>query len=154
MKKIALVLSALLAFASPSFAGGVFADGTTVSSASGDANVPANLVSGINLPGGAITKDNAVRLSGRFSAVGAPATFAVKIGNVTLTTYSLPANANADWSVTVWRESATAGGWRFDGSSTEGYSNGFSWGSQQSVQVVGTSTGEGGALLQRIFVER
>lgn len=151
-----IILSAALAlFPVASHAGGIFTDSQVVSSASGDANVPANLYSD-TLAGGAISAGKGMRVAISGTAIECSATFTLVLDDVELTTLSVAANQTASRGVTIYRTGLTQGGWRIDGvtSGQDGYSSGFRWGGSQVLKVVGLSACEGGAVLQNVFVER
>ncbi len=132
---------------------GLFKDSIITSSASGDANVAATLAS-ISIPGGAVSLGDGMRIKGRFSGVGASASFDLKLGNVVLDTFIVNSGQNADFEAVVWRKGSTQGSWQFNGTGDEEASSSFSWTSAQNLQVIGTSPGESGALLQWLFIER
>jgi len=125
----------------------LFKNAQTTSNASGTPYTPVELY-GVNVPGGGVSANDGLLVRARCSAVGAAATFTVKLGNVTLLAFTLASGVFRAFDLTVLRETTSAGNWRVDSENTDSASAAFSWTSQMRLSIAGQSADEGGAVVQ------
>tara|TARA_R110000868_G_scaffold62751_2_gene189481 strand:- start:116 stop:514 length:399 start_codon:yes stop_codon:yes gene_type:complete len=129
---------------------GIFQTSTAQSCATGAANTPALLFTA-QIPGNSVANGNALRLVADLDAYnsgGAPlvCSATVKLNGVTVRT--LDVYEGSDIDVTIWRTGNTQGETR------DKALQGLSWAGGMALEVWGTSTQEGGCILQRAGVQR
>ena len=128
-------------------ANGIFQTSTATSSATGAPNV-ATLLFSAQIPGSSVALGNALRLVADIDAypTNATGTATVKLNGKVVRT--LDVYEGTDIDLTIWRTGNTQGETRF------GALSGLSWAGGMALEIWGTSTQEGGCVLQRAGVAR